>query len=202
MHASLQFFPVCALGLRSLVEHPQTHASCCVTPVLGSSCKAVTHSSSSFHRLRALVRLPRASMMILSRTSEQHVDQPIVFSADASRRVRSGTRTSQLARKVIPSHDIDPLGEAVPRPQLTVLDVPQTFSCVSGTYASAHEPLGCALDCLLDHALGHHAGTHPAPRHLSHTIHDALFVVVGVLAGLHGALSLECCVFSFSRRSL
>ncbi|OBZ74323.1 hypothetical protein A0H81_05716 [Grifola frondosa] len=102
------------------------------------------------------------SASILSRTSEQDIDRPIVFSADASRRVRSGTRTSQLARKVIP---------------LTVLDVPRTFSCVRAhtrRLTNVRPPLqllisfldllalGRALDCLLDHALGHHAGTHPA----------------------------------------
>ncbi|OBZ68065.1 hypothetical protein A0H81_11689 [Grifola frondosa] len=44
--------------------------------------------------------------------------------------------------------------------------------------------MGSALDCLLDHALGHHAGTHPASSSPVAHHPDALFVVVGVLAGL------------------
>ncbi|OBZ65143.1 hypothetical protein A0H81_14873 [Grifola frondosa] len=43
--------------------------------------------------------------------------------------------------------------------------------------------MGSALDCLLDHALGH-AGTHPASSSPVAHHPDALFVVVGVLAGL------------------
>ncbi|OBZ71013.1 hypothetical protein A0H81_09534 [Grifola frondosa] len=157
-----------------------------------------TDSSSSFHRLRALVRLARASMMVRERVGS-FLEPPSNMSISRS--------CSRLTRRVALMTSILS-GRLCPRPQLTVLDVPEPSRAfgrirvgahtlghaLAAALNDVHACMGSALDFVLNCA-GSSCGyascfinTRRAPSVMRRRR--------GAGWPRHGASAVECCVFS------